>query len=164
MAASSARSTGSPSGVVVARCTTGALRSSARARSGWLRKISLRMVSACVHAGLCKRSSLEIMHGPVRAWPLTLALDRAEPSPLSVQIARGLIERIRVGALGPGAPLPSSRALARRLGVHRNTVLAAYGELGAEGWLETAPARGTTVARDLPPAQRAARGRAAPAG
>src|SRR5512142_1367906 len=164
MAASSARSTGSPSGVVVARCTTGALRSSARARSGWLRKISLRMVSACIHPGLCKRSSFEIMHGPVRAWPLTLALDRAEPSPLSVQIARGLIERIRVGALGPGAPLPSSRALARRLGVRRSTVLAAYGELGAEGWIRTEPARGTLVAEDLPSPPRAASGAGAGAG
>jgi GntR family transcriptional regulator/MocR family aminotransferase len=85
-----------------------------------------------------------------RAWTLPLALDRSAPAPLAVQIARGLVERIRAGALRAGAPVPSSRALARALGVHRNTVLAAYAELQAEGWLAAAPARGTCVARDLP--------------
>ncbi|HYD41640.1 MAG TPA: PLP-dependent aminotransferase family protein [Anaeromyxobacter sp.] len=86
----------------------------------------------------------------MRAWTLSLPLDRDCPSPLAVQIARGLVERIRTGALRAGAPVPSSRALARTLGVHRNTVLAAYAELQAEGWLTTIAARGTTVARDLP--------------
>lgn len=86
----------------------------------------------------------------MRAWTLSLPLDRSAQSPLAVQIARGLVERIRTGALRAGAPLPSSRALARTLGVHRNTVLAAYAELQAEGWLTTIAARGTSVARDLP--------------
>jgi len=51
--------------------------------------------------------------------------------------------------------------------VHRNTVLAAYEELAAQGWLETSPARGTFVARALPdPAPRrfAAGAAAAPRG
>lgn len=101
------------------------------------------------------------MTGPVpstrAAWTLPLTLDRAAAAPLAVQIARGLVERIRAGALRAGAPVPSSRALARSLGVHRNTVLAAYAELQAEGWITAAPARGTCVARDLPapPAGRA---------
>ncbi|BDG03564.1 GntR family transcriptional regulator [Anaeromyxobacter oryzae] len=67
-----------------------------------------------------------------------------------MQIARGLAARIRAGALRPGAALPSSRALARALGVHRNTVLAAFGELAAEGWIETTRAKGTFVSRELP--------------
>lgn len=90
------------------------------------------------------------MHGPVRAWPIPLPIDRADPAPLAVQIARGLVARIRSGALLPGARLPSSRLLARTLGVHRNTALAAYGELEAEGWIATLPARGTFVSRELP--------------
>ena len=98
------------------------------------------------------------MNRPVRTWPLSLPLDRGERSPLSVQIARALVERIRTGALAPGAPLPSSRALARSLDVHRNTVLAAYGELGAEGWIRTERARGTAVAQDLPAAPHPAHG------
>jgi GntR family transcriptional regulator/MocR family aminotransferase len=96
----------------------------------------------------------------MRAWTLSLPIDRTALAPLAVQIARGLVERIRSGALGAGAPVPSSRALARSLGVHRNTVLAAYAELQAEGWLASTPARGTCVARDLPAPLPGARARA----
>jgi GntR family transcriptional regulator/MocR family aminotransferase len=85
-----------------------------------------------------------------RPWQLPLAVDRADPAPLAVQVARGLAARIRSGALRPGARIPSSRELARALSLHRNTVLAAYRELEAEGWIATAPARGTFVTRDLP--------------
>jgi GntR family transcriptional regulator/MocR family aminotransferase len=42
--------------------------------------------------------------------------------------------------------------LARDLGVHRNTVLAALAELEAQGWITTAPARGTFVSAALPAA------------
>jgi GntR family transcriptional regulator / MocR family aminotransferase len=85
-----------------------------------------------------------------QTFSLPLAIDRRDPAPVTVQIARGLAARIRAGALRPGAALPSSRALARALGVHRNTVLAAYGELAAEGWIATHPARGTFVSEALP--------------
>lgn len=88
----------------------------------------------------------------MRTWPaaLHLPLDRADPAPVAVQIARGLALRMRSGALAPGAPLPGSRTLSEALGVHRNTVLAAYAELASEGWIETAAARGTFVSRELP--------------
>src|SRR5262249_34379460 len=46
--------------------------------------------------------------------------------------------------------LPGSRTLAATLGVHRNTVLAAYRELVAEGWISTEEARGTFVSRAIP--------------
>lgn len=86
----------------------------------------------------------------MRAWHLTLPLERGGPAPLAAQIARGLAGRIRSGALRPGARLPSSRLLARMLEVHRNTALAAYAELAAEGWITTHRARGTFVSRELP--------------
>jgi GntR family transcriptional regulator/MocR family aminotransferase len=86
----------------------------------------------------------------VRARPLALALDRADATPAFLQIARAIAARVRAGALPGGAPLPSSRTLARDLGVHRNTVLAAYDELRAEGWIDASPARGTFVSRELP--------------
>ncbi|MBZ4419504.1 PLP-dependent aminotransferase family protein [Myxococcus sp. RHSTA-1-4] len=86
----------------------------------------------------------------MRAWSFPVSLDPASGVPLFLQIARALEEDVRRGRLRPGAPLPSSRALARELGVHRNTVLAALRELEAQGWLETRPAQGTYISLALP--------------
>jgi GntR family transcriptional regulator/MocR family aminotransferase len=57
-----------------------------------------------------------------------------------------LREAVRSGRLGPGARLPSSRALAADMGVARNTVADAYAELTAEGWLTAQQGSGTRVA------------------
>ncbi len=76
--------------------------------------------------------------------------DPAERVPLFLRIARAIAEDVRRGRLLPGDPLPGSRELARTLGVHRNTVIAAVRELVAEGWLTTEPARGTFVSKALP--------------
>lgn len=81
---------------------------------------------------------------------LAISLDESAETPVFLQIARALTAAIRSGRLGPGDPLPSSRALAAQLGVHRNTVLAAYEELRAEGWIEALAARRTQVAASLP--------------
>jgi GntR family transcriptional regulator/MocR family aminotransferase len=81
-----------------------------------------------------------------RAWELVLDVDRATSLPRFLQIARTLAAEIQRGRLRQGERLPGSRRLATSLQVHRNTVLAAVAELVAEGWLETAPGRGTFVA------------------
>jgi GntR family transcriptional regulator/MocR family aminotransferase len=73
-----------------------------------------------------------------------------------------LRDAVRTGRLGAGARLPSSRALAGDLGVARNTVAEAYGQLVAEGWLIARQGSGTRVAARSPAA--AARGPAAGAG
>ncbi len=57
-----------------------------------------------------------------------------------------LRDAVREGRLPPGTRLPSSRALARDLGVARNTVADAYGQLVAEGWLTARQGSGTRVA------------------
>jgi GntR family transcriptional regulator / MocR family aminotransferase len=57
-----------------------------------------------------------------------------------------LREAVRSGRLQPGMTLPSSRALALDLGVARNTVAEAYGQLVAEGWLAARHGSGTWVA------------------
>ena len=44
-----------------------------------------------------------------------------------------LRDAMRDGRLGPGARLPPSRALAADLGIARNSVADAYGQLVAEG-------------------------------
>jgi GntR family transcriptional regulator/MocR family aminotransferase len=75
-----------------------------------------------------------------------------------------LREAVRGGRLASGTALPSSRALARDLGIARNTVAEAYSQLVAEGWLAARHGSGTWVAqRARPPAAAAVPGRAAAA-
>jgi GntR family transcriptional regulator/MocR family aminotransferase len=62
-------------------------------------------------------------------------LDRGVREPLSLQLERSLREGVRSGSLRPGTPLPSTRALASQLGISRGLVVAAYAQLGAEGYL-----------------------------
>lgn len=90
------------------------------------------------------------MTGPVRALPLGLPGAGEGGVPRFLAIARALADDARRGRLPPGARLPGSRDLARQLGVHRNTVLAAYSELESQGYLVTEAGRGTFVARTLP--------------
>jgi GntR family transcriptional regulator / MocR family aminotransferase len=86
---------------------------------------------------------------PRNPWDLVLSIDREAELPPFLQIARALAADIQRGRLRPGDRLPGSRRLATSLRVHRNTVLAALNELTAEGWLETAPGRGTFVTRGI---------------
>lgn len=57
-----------------------------------------------------------------------------------------LRDAVRSGRLPAGTALPSSRALAADLGLARNTVADAYGQLVAEGWLAARHGSGTWVA------------------
>jgi GntR family transcriptional regulator/MocR family aminotransferase len=70
--------------------------------------------------------------------------------PLGRSVTDGLRDRILRGGLPPGSRLPSSRRLAADLGVSRNTVLAAYEALKAEGYLVARTGSGHYVALDLP--------------
>lgn len=84
-----------------------------------------------------------------------LQLDwQASPAglPLFQRIAEAITRDVRRGRLRAGEKLPSSRALALMLSVHRNTVLAAYEELRAQGYLETEKARGTFISEEIPAA------------
>lgn len=86
----------------------------------------------------------------MRSWDQSFTVEPSGDRPRFVQIAQALTAEVRRGRLRPGDPLPSSRALATSLGVHRNTILAAYAELRAEGWIVSEPARGTFVSQALP--------------
>ena len=85
-----------------------------------------------------------------RSWEFVIDLERDAARPPFLQIARALSAEIRRGRLRPGDRLPGSRRLAASLRVHRNTVLAALAELTTQGWIETAPGRGTFVSRAIP--------------
>ncbi len=83
-------------------------------------------------------------------WNVTLTDAGPADAPVFLRIARGVIEDLRRGRLKPGQRLPGTRAWARALDVNRNTVIAAVGELEAQGWVRSTPTRGTWVEEQLP--------------
>ena len=76
------------------------------------------------------------------ARPLIAADDG---TPRYQQISARLRAQIADGTLAAGARLPASRALAQDLGVARTTVVAAYDQLAAEGYLEARRGAGVFV-------------------
>jgi GntR family transcriptional regulator / MocR family aminotransferase len=66
-------------------------------------------------------------------------------SRVRARLESALREAVRSGQLVPGTRLPASRVLATDLGLARNTVADAYGQLVAEGWLEARTGSGTWV-------------------
>jgi GntR family transcriptional regulator/MocR family aminotransferase len=65
-----------------------------------------------------------------------LDLDRARAEPLQEQMAQQLRNAIMQGEMPSGMALPSSRSLAKDLGVSRGTVTAVYDRLLGESLLE----------------------------
>lgn len=78
-----------------------------------------------------------------------LQLDKGRPISLSRQLTEQLIQLIRQGVISPGYRLPGSRQIAAALHIHRKTVIASLDQLVSEGWLETAPGKGTFVSAQL---------------
>ncbi|MBJ9664001.1 aminotransferase-like domain-containing protein, partial [Burkholderia gladioli] len=82
------------------------------------------------------------------AVPALGPLDRAAGQ-LSRQLAQALRDAIRRGGLLPGEPLPATRQLAAALGLARGTVIEAFEQLVAEGFLVSRGRTGTWVAPAL---------------
>ncbi len=72
-------------------------------------------------------------------------------SPLSIQaqIRELIVDAVLSGQLPPGDPLPSCRAMAKRLRVSRNTVVYAYQRLVDDGFLTARERSGFYVAEDV---------------
>src|SRR5262245_29790975 len=83
-------------------------------------------------------------------WSFAVPLEPSGGVPLFRQIARAVVDDLERGRLRPGDRLPATGHLAYSLRLNRNTVVAAYSELRAEGWITAATASGTFVARVLP--------------
>ncbi|MEP7216405.1 MAG: PLP-dependent aminotransferase family protein [Anaerolineaceae bacterium] len=66
------------------------------------------------------------------------------------RLAEAIREAILSARFRPGEKLPPTRTLAANLSLARNTVLEAYEQLIAEGYLTARHGSGTFVARDLP--------------
>lgn len=74
-----------------------------------------------------------------------LTIQRGSEIPPRRQIALRLEAGIRDGGYPDGARLPSIRAMGAQLGVHRDTVAAAYRELGRQGLVRAVPGSGVYV-------------------
>lgn len=83
---------------------------------------------------------------------MEIVLNRRGGVPLKDQLSAQIEMKILAGDLAPGQRLPSVRALARRLGVHANTVSAAYQDREAGGQIERRPGSGVYVRRTGPTA------------
>jgi GntR family transcriptional regulator/MocR family aminotransferase len=88
---------------------------------------------------------------------LLVAIDRAAPRAVRSQLEEGLRTAIRSRRLEPGEKLPSSRELARAIGVSRGLVIECYQQLQSEGYLHSEVGSATRVAATaatIPPVQR----------
>ena len=72
-------------------------------------------------------------------------IDPRSPTPLYAQIAGRVRVAVAAGELRPGESLPSVRQLAARLRLNPATVVQAYRDLEAEGFVEMRQGAGTFV-------------------
>ena len=79
-----------------------------------------------------------------------IVIDKTCGTPVYLQITCAIIESIRQGKLRKGLRLPGARRIADLLKINRLTVVAAFEELEAQGWLEILPQKGAFVKADLP--------------
>jgi GntR family transcriptional regulator/MocR family aminotransferase len=86
----------------------------------------------------------------LRSWKLNLVLKSTSGQAVYLQIAQQVIDEIQKGRLAPATAMPGTRELAEHLEVNRKTVILAYDELIAQGWLITQNRRGTFVSSKLP--------------
>jgi GntR family transcriptional regulator/MocR family aminotransferase len=93
---------------------------------------------SCANSGQAARDG-------TAATGLDLHLELSGPK-LRAGLEDALREAVQTGRLAAGTRLPASRTLAADLGVARNTVADAYGQLVAEGWLTARQGSGTHVA------------------
>ena len=80
----------------------------------------------------------------------TIAFDNHSKLPLHHQLYEELQRLILSGKLQPGGRLPSTRGLAKSLGISRATVTQSYEQLLSEGYLQTVMGSGTFVCSQLP--------------
>jgi len=76
---------------------------------------------------------------------MMLTVERHSATPVYRQILDHVVKLVDTGSLAAGDRLPPTRSLARTIGVHRSTVLRAYEELWAMGYIESRPGSYSTV-------------------
>ncbi len=76
---------------------------------------------------------------------LLLKIDRSDPKPIYAQVIENIRGLADSGSLPTGTALPSSRNLAKQLGLDRTTVCRAYEELQAQGYVDSRPGSYTRI-------------------
>ena len=82
---------------------------------------------------------------------MNLGLDPDDSRTLPVQIAAAIREMVATGTLLPGEQIDSTRTLSAQLGVSRGTVVTAFDQLIAEGYLVASTGSGTRINPRLHP-------------
>src|SRR5438045_6939710 len=77
-----------------------------------------------------------------------ISLSKTSCEPLYKQLFDQIVSRILSRAFPPGYRLPPTRLLATELRTNRNTVVRAYADLEAAGFVASTVGRGTFVALD----------------
>lgn len=86
------------------------------------------------------------MSSPVSvAFDTLIIVDRDSNQPLFLQVAFQFVNAIQRGILLSGTKLPGTRNLSVLLKVHRKTIISAFDELEAQGWIEIMPNIGAFV-------------------
>lgn len=76
---------------------------------------------------------------------MALSIDRSSKVPVFEQICAGIRRRVIAGELAEGTLLPPTRVFATELGVSRSTIVTAYEQLVAEGYLDSRRGSGHRV-------------------
>lgn len=79
-----------------------------------------------------------------------LQFDRSSKTGISIQLSKGILALIQNGSIQPKDKIPSVRKMAEALNIHPKTVVAAFEDLKAQGWLDTLPRKGIYVTSVLP--------------
>ena len=76
---------------------------------------------------------------------MRITIDKSSSIPLYIQIKENIKDLVSHGHYKNGDVLPTTRELAEMLGIHRNTAIAAYKSLEAEGFAYSHVGRGTFI-------------------
>lgn len=83
-------------------------------------------------------------------WKTIISIDRESSKAVYLQVVNAIIREVSQGRLQPGQRLPGTRKMGELLSINRKTIIVAYEELMAQGWIEVASSSGTFIAEHLP--------------
>ena len=83
-------------------------------------------------------------------WKSVITITPSASRAFYLQICDSFIKEISAGRLQPTQKIPGSRKMAELLGLNRKTIIQAYEELSAQGWIQSVSSSGTYIANDLP--------------